>query len=585
MIKELSVFKKLGLVPFVSSVLVEKKTVSKVTTNLQINVPFARGMNPWILDDKVLKLLNITITVCTNRKLAELLKTSKKDWTYSGIIESPFIDGKDYHQIIKKIQPSYLNFYVENSTKTTSKVIRTGFIEDSIFNTPTLEHLSVFVAIGIDAKEAALHFKISPTAYKEILGFCSNETFIDNSVFVSKKITDVSILQNTSKFNFKSIKLPPISDFVNNKIYDYRKNSRTNRIFNSEAFYSIDRSSRIVGFFITDILELFKCESSLSALFDNQEFLKTFFSREDYYLPKRIKLARYDEFSNETILYDGAYSSLIETSKVLITKVQFTDGKKLYTSFKDKTSGELTRFYKYRVILDFGDVSSLYLDRILLKLDEFVLNAKKIINIAESGKNFDSVTNSFNSRFYSILERDNLSIKAAILSVYSALSQFSNLSSEDQANIIALSNSKHCNFEVLEQLHNILGFLQTQVSTAKIALSKTNSLDIIVDSFFDAVADKTACLNFKEEVIQTNDSSGYPSISKSDFLKRTSQEINKYYNVSDITNDSKFSYFSPSFFGNNQFPITQDIIDFSALEMYNKALVDIYYRKAVQNNG
>lgn len=577
MTKELSIFNKLGLVPSISSVFIEKRTVSKVTANLQINVPFSRNTNPWILDSKVLQLLNVTITICTNNKLHELLSLHRKDWTYSGISESSFINGKDYHQIIKKIQPSFLNFYVENDTKNNLKTIRTGFIEEVTFPESNLEHLSIFVAVGIDSKEAALRFKISPAKYKEIIGYCNGEIFIENFTVVNKKLSDVSILQNTAKFNFNEIKVPSFSDLLFSKIRGYNSSSKTNKVFTSELFYSIDKSSKVIGFFITDILQFFRSESKLSYFFDNKEFVKVFFSNGENFLPKKVRILRYDEYENETNLYDGVYTSIIETDKIILTKIQFTDGKKLYTSFKDKTSGELTKSYKYRIIFEFADISIKYIDKVLEKIDNFNLDIKKIINIAESGKNFDSIANAFNNRFYSMLDRDSLSIKTAILSVYSALSQFTNITDEQRINFFNLANSRYCNFEILEQLSNILGFLQVQLSILKITYSKINTLNIIMDNFFETIVDKTVCIRFKEEIIQTTDTSGYPFISKADFLKRTSLEIKKYYNVQDIISESKFSYFSPSFIGNTDVSVLQDTIDFSNISKYNKILIDIYF--------
>lgn len=577
MIKELSFFKTLGLIPYISSVFIEQHKVSKVTANLQIDVPYKRGSNPWILNDKVLKFLNVVVTISTNSKLTELLDSSKKEWAYSGISEASFVNGKDFYQVIKKIQPSYLNFRVEENTKNLSKVIHSGFIEDAVFEKEKLDHLAIFIAVGIDSKEASLRFKTIPTIFKETMGYCHKEIFVANSSLVSKKASDISLIQSTSKFNFNTVKIPQLSDLLNSKIYEYKVGSRNNRIFTSELFTSINRSNQITGFFITDILELFKSESSLSAFFDKSDFRSNFFSEQEQFLPKRIKLLRYDENLNETLLYDGLYSPLIETDNVIITKIQFTEGKKLYTSFKDKTSGNLTRLYKYRVVFDFTDISVKYLDDILAKIEATTLSVNKIINIAEAGRTFDYVSNHFSDRFYMLLERDSLSLKTEIMSIYGILSQFITLTNDERANILNLANSKQYNFEVLDQLYNILAFLRTQISILRIKVSNTETISIISDNLFDTVIDRTVNLKLKEEIIKTNESFGYPSLSVDSFYKRISTEVKKYYNVEDVIHDSKFSYFSPLSFNNEDTSISQEVIDFTNIPKYNKLLVDIYF--------
>lgn len=577
MIKELSLFNKLGLMPYISSVFIEKHTLSKVTANLQINVPFKRGSNPWILDDKVLRFLNVVVTISTNSKLTELLDSTKREWAFSGISEAAFVNGKDFYQVVKKIQPSYLHFTVEENVKTSTKVIHTGFIEDAVFEKSTLDHLAIFVAVGIDLKEAALRFKSIPTLFKETMGYCYKETFITNSVLVNKKASDISLLQSISKFNFNTLKIPQFSDLLNTKIYDHRINSRSNRIFSSELFVSIDKINHITGFFVTDILELFKSESNLSLFFDRNDFLTKFFSDQRKFLPKKVKLFRYDEQLIETLLYDGIYSPLIETDNVIITKVQFTEGKKLYTSFKDKTSKELTRLYKYRVVFEFEDTSIQYLDDILRIIEGTILSVNKVLNIAESGRTFDYVSNYFNDRFYLMLERDNLSIKDIINSVYNILSQFIVLTNEERNNIINLSNSRYCNFEVLDQLYNILAFLRTQVSTLKTTVSNTETIHIVVDNFFDLIIDRTNNISLKEEVIRASDEVGYPSISRDAFFKRITIEVNKFFGVSDVIYDSKFSYFSPLSIENGELSISQEVIDLTNIQKYNRFLIDMYF--------
>jgi len=575
MIRELELFNTLGLVPTITSVFLEQKNLSKVSANFQIDIPLSKNRNPWILNEKVLKYLNLTITFCTNVELYTILSSKTNDWTYSYISEGGFIENIDYVQINKKLQSSYLNFIVESDTKD-NKLIKTGFTEDVILNVESLKHFSIFIAISLDKKEIAKQFDINEAKYVDLLGFCESEVFIEDYKVVNKNLNDVSVLLDKDSFSLNSI---DISSATSNILYNYRGTKSST--YSSELFYSVGRDGRIIGFFITDIITLFRNESRIASFFDRKEFLKYFFSSETLFLPKRITLKRINEQGEQTILYDGKYSTKIDTDKCKITKSHITSDKKLYTTFFDKTSGELSKCYTYYVYMTFQDATFSYLTKILEKIDKHALDISKIINLASSGRYYDSITNSFSNKFYEVLESENLSIKSVILAVSGIFSQFMDLDLNTQTKILNLSNSKYHNFEVLEHISDVLSYLQAQISSLKFRLSQTSILDISIECLFDTQVDKTIHSNFREEVITTIESKGYPEISKTDFLKRISKEVNKYYNVPDISNPLKVSYFSPSSFGNRKQFIVQDTIDFSNLDKYNKALIEIYYTNNV----
>ena len=176
MVIESDIFKNLGLVPEITNVYLENKTLSKLSANFQINVPYSRLKTPWILNDKILKYLNIVITVCANQNLYNTLVTSKKEWLYSSIPEGQFKEGIDYHQITKKLQNSYLNYTVEQNES--SNVLQTGFTEDIVLQKEVLQHLSIFVSITLDKEELAKKFNVNVAAYKNINGFHQAEIFI-----------------------------------------------------------------------------------------------------------------------------------------------------------------------------------------------------------------------------------------------------------------------------------------------------------------------------------------------------------------------------------------------------------------------
>lgn len=570
--KELEIFKTLGLVPNISSVFLEKgKHSTKINSTFQINIPFNKKKNPWILDEKILKYLNLTITFCTNSKLHAILNGGNSEWLYTNIRESEFVDSVDYIQINKKVQASYLNFEAENDVKG-NVILKTGFTEDIVLNSSSVKDLSIFVAVSLDKKELSKRFNLNEGAFSSIKGYCTAETFIENSQYKSKKLSDISIFADKSKFSLNSLDLSVLQNIKE----DISK--KITRTYISELNYSIKRDGRVSGFFNVDILALFKDKSRISYFFDKKEFLKSFFASEGSFFPKRITISRINELKEETLLYDGKFISEIENESCKIQKIYITRNKKLYISFLDKTSNVLKQTYKYKVSMIFQDYSILYLRKILDKVSKLSLDTKKIINIAKPSL-FSSVSNSFVPDFYDRLKTESLSIKETILGISSVITQFVNIDSEAVTNIVNLSNSKSHNFESLEQISEVIGYIQNQIANLAQRTIQASVLDIPISCTFSTIVNKQMHYNFRAEIIPCIEEKGFPEISRSSFLERVSTEINKYLGVSDITNENKVTYFSPLSFANKEQFILQNDIDFSKADIYNKALVDIFFKK------
>lgn len=569
--KELEIFKTLGLVPNISSIFLEKGKYSiKINATFQINIPFNRKKNPWILDEKILKYLNLTITFCTNSKLHSILNGGNSEWLYANIRESEFIDAVDYVQINKKVQASYLNFEAENDVKG-NVILKTGFTEDVVLNTSSVKDLSVFVAVSLDKKELSKRFNLNEGAFSSIKGYCTAETFIENSQYKSKKLSDISIFTDKSKFSLNSLDLSSMAN-IREEI-----SKKVTRTYVSELNYSIKRDGRVSGFFNVDILALFKDKSRISYFFDKKEFLKSFFASDGSFFPKRITINRINELKEETLLYDGKFMSEIENESCKIQKIYVTRNKKLYISFLDKTSNILKQTYKYKVSMIFQDYSILYLRKILDKVSKLSLDTKKIINLAKPSL-FSSVSNSFVPDFYDRLKTESLSIKETILGISSVITQFVNIDSESVTNIINLSNSKSHNLESLEQISEVIGYIQNQIANLAQRTVQASVLDIPISCTFSTIVNKQMHYNFRAEIIPCIEEKGFPEISRSSFLERVSTEINKYLGVSDIANENKVTYFSPLSFANKEQFILQNDVDFSKTDIYNSALIDIYYR-------
>ena len=572
---ESNIFKNLGLVPEITNVYLENKSFSKLSANFRINVPYSRLKSPWILNEKILKYLNIIITVCSNQSLYNALLTSKKEWLYTSIPESQFKEGIDYHQITKKLQNSYLHYTVEQND--TSNILQTGFTEDIVLQKEVLQHLSIFTSVTLDKEELAKKFNVNVSAYKNINGFHQAEVFIKDSKQISQKLNNISVFLSKEKFTFNSIDISSLEMLFNDVLKLPKNFGSFEKTYSSELFYSVNENFETTGFFYVDILQLFKNESRISSFFNRLDFQNYFFSLENQFLPKTICISRENNQDETVKLYEGIYSDFITTDLITLSRINLTTDKKLYLAFLDKSSKEYLKAVKYKVSLTFQDYTQGYIKKIGTVLNTNLLDIQRIINYANSGKYYNPITNSFVDDFYIKLTENNLAVKNTVFAIINILGQFVQIDSTLFSNLNSIANSSYYNFEILEHIQSILYFLESQIALIVNALSQTSKVDIQININFKTIVDREVDYKFIEEVIPVSNELGFPQITKTALRQRISQEILKYYGVVDITNTQKASYFSPSAFGHSLNKQNQDIIDFSKVSKYNNYLIDMYY--------
>lgn len=565
----------LGLLPKIINVNMTKGVDTLVNINFEIDIPNKSNKNPWIFEQNILSLLDLNIIFCFNKDLKNyLLENNEKIYTEFNI--NPFVRGYDFVQKISKIQPSKLSF-VKKETQSRSEFLSTGFMEFIKTQKKDVDDFSIFISISMDKVEISKRFNINLEKIKTTIGTFICESFIQDSRYINSKLNDITIFKQKDKFKFNSLFL----DSIQNESISVK--SKKDSLYFSELFHAFDKNNMLNAYFYVNIDKILKEKSSFPIFFDNKLFIKNFYSNKNNYYPFNIVLKRYNN-TTEELLYEGPLLDEIVSNNISFQNILFENGRFLLF-FKDLDSKNLFQKYKYMIELYFEDNTMKYIDslkRRILNLDNKI---SQIYNIANNKDYYVLALNYFKNEFYNELTRNKLSIENSIIELTNILSEFRFIEDNILTSIKNLSNSKYINFEILDCIIDIIGFLKSEITRLEnYSKDKLFSNIVIKSSFDDKYIQFGDDITFSEDMIELDDNN-YPSISNKNYIERIKSEVSKYYNISEITNNSKYKYLSPYKLNGKYSNIVQNH-KFSELDFnsYNDLFVDYFVHKLYKGN-
>ena len=568
-------FDNLGLLPKISNINMIRTNNSYISTNFDINVLDRKGKNPWIFNQNVTSLLNLRVIYCFNKDLHNfLLQNNEK--IYYNISEDMYKSGIDYIEKEFKLDTTKLNF-VKKQNSVGAEFLSSGFVENIKISNIEFDHFSVFICVYLDQAEMSKKLNVNISKLQNRFGTFMCELFIEEGKYINSKLNDVTVFKQKDKFKFNSI--------FTNDIYSKTIFKNSNRILNyfSELFYSIDHNNIGNFFFILDLDKILKENSTFPMFFDNKNFKDKFYNEIKDYFPYNFKITRKNE-QNSHIIYDGNYENTISNSNIVIENLSFKDGKFL-VFFKDLSSKQLIGRYKYLIDLSFEDKTIKYLEKIRSRVLDLEKKIFEVYNIANNGNYYVQAVNSFKDTFYKHLYQNKLSIESIVLDLSNILLEFRTFDNNTINSIKNISLSKKINFEILDSLIDIIGYLRTEIIKLENYSTKRINTNIIVSNEFSENVNFRNIGHFYEIMFDENYKTNYPSISNKQYYERIKSEIGKYYNIDDINNISKFKFLTPYKLKGKYNEVIQNY-KFSDLDfdIYNHFYVDFLYEKYNKSN-
>lgn len=559
----------IGLIPQINLVCLESEQIS---ITLQVNAPIDRKQFSWIKDQDVKNLLRLRTIIGFNTTKSALsiddVMNLQSSNDYIVIDESLKLDNNQ--------QPIQIDNkrYISDTISIVSPInVKT-----------TINDLCLFVVVYLDNQKIAEKFKISPSTVKDDFAtFIYHELIRDNKI-VNKKLQRIDIITNVINKNLLLTTTIENEEIVLNSSFSENQDLQTqitsfssvktqfkNEVIVSELLSTANDKNMASFVFFVNLASLFKKNSKYKQFFLNNSFFNDYFQNIGNNRPENIKIYRYNKLKEASLILDVNYQPIIDDKICNIREIYTTDPTVLCISFTDK---EFLNKSTYEIVLDFQDRTVQYVSAIRKRIQSSVNNLMQIINLAHLGNFYNFNLKRFDERFFIRLNQEKLSITDLVIDLQNILLKLISNPSSEISQLIQIANSKNFNIQYLEMLHNLYGFLLSEITRLENNSLKTSSSVITIKKYFNDQISFNPEINIdifpynKREILQ---------LTLKEFQERINNELLKFYSTANIQVPNKISYFSPVRISTRETKVDISKISEINFDEYNSLVIDYLY--------